>query len=408
MKQTASAEAHGRLDFLGGVADYSGSLVLEMPIRAVTRVDISRVAPPEFRLSSAAYGRCRVPAGGFLDTGDESEARQWLAERGAPPWTSYVLGSLWVLCRTRGLRLEGGLSFRVRSRVPEGMGVGSSAALEVATLRALGRVVGARWQGTELARLGQQAENRIVGAPCGLMDQLTAEHGKAGCLLPIVCRPDLLRESVPLPRGVTVVGWASGVKHAVSASPYARARTATFMGKRIFEEKTGRQWNHAAEITPSLFDRVAPRLIPESISGRWFAKRYGKTADPLSVVDRTVDYAVRSALRFPIEENFRAELAESLLRAGSDRLEHRLCQTGELMLESHAGYSALGLGARETDQMIDALLSLGPEQGIYGGRTSGGGSGGTVVVLLKKSAVGKLAALAKQVQFNGTSTTLIR
>ena len=58
--------------------------------------------------------------------------------------------------------------------------------------------------------------------------------------------------------------------------------------------------------------------------------------------------------------------------------------------------------------MIDALLSLGPEQGIYGGRTSGGGSGGTVVVLLKKSAVGKLAALAKQVQFNGTSTTLIR
>ena len=159
---------------------------------------------------------------------------------------------------------------------------------------------------------------------------------------------------------------------------------------------------------PSLFDRFAPRLIPESISGRWFAKRYGKTADPLSVVDRTVDYAVRSALRFPIEENFRAELAESLLRAGNDRLEHRLCQTGELLLKSHAGYSALGLGAPETDQMMDALLSLGPEQGIYGGRTSGGGSGGTVVVLLKNSAVGKLAALAKQVQFNGTSTTLIR
>ena len=408
MKQTAVAEAPGRLDFFGGVADYSGSLVLEMPIRATTRVEVTRIAKPEFRLSSAGYGGWIVPAEGFLAARDESRARQWLADHEAPPWTSYVLGSLWVLCRAKGLSLEGGLSFRVRSRVPEGMGVGSSAALEVATLRALGRLMGARWQGTELARLGQQAENRIVGAPCGLMDQLTAEHGKAGCLLPIVCRPDLLRESVPLPRGVTVVGWASGVKHAVSASPYARARTATFMGKRIFEEKTGRRWNHAAEITPSLFDRFAPQLIPESISGRWFAKRYGKTADPLSVVDRGIEYAVRSALRFPVGESFRSELAESLLRAGSDRLEQRLCQTGELMLESHAGYSALGLGAPETDQMIDALLSLGPEQGIYGGRTSGGGSGGTVVVLLKKSAVGKLAALAKQVQFNGTSTTLIR
>ena len=408
MKRTASGEAPGRLDFLGGVADYSGSLVLEMPIRATTRVAVSRIPELEFRLSSAGYGRWIIPAEGFLAARDESRARQWLAKRQAPAWTSYVLGSLWVLCRAKGVSLGGGLSFQVRSRVPEGMGVSSSAALEVATLRALGRLIDVRWDGTELARLGQQAENRIVGAPCGLMDQLTAEHGKPGCLLPIVCRPDLLRKPVPLPRGVTVVGWASGVKHAVSASPYATARTATFMGKRIFEEKTGRRWNHAAEIPPSLYDRFATRLVPESISGRWFSKRYGKTADPLSVVDRARDYAVRSALRFPVEENFRVELAESLLRGGGDRLEQRLVQTGELMLESHAGYSALGLGAPETDQMIDALLSLGPEQGVYGGRTSGGGSGGTVVVLLKKGAVGKLAALAKRVQFNGTSTTLIR
>ena len=408
MKRAAAAEAPGRLDFLGGVADYSGSLVLEMPIAATTRVAVSRIPEPEFRLSSRGYGRWGVPAEGFLTARDESRARQWLAEHQAPAWTSYVLGSLWVLCRAKRLSLHGGLSFHVRSRVPEGMGVSSSAALEVAALRALGRLMDVRWEGTELARLGQQAENRIVGAPCGLMDQLTAEHAKPGCLLPIVCRPDLLRKRVLLPRGVTVVGWASGVKHAVSASPYAAARTATFMGKRIFEEKMGRRWDHAAEITPSLFERFVPQLVPESIGGRWFSKRYGETADPLSVVDRAADYAVRSALRFPVEENFRAELAESLLRARGDRLDERLRQTGELMLESHAGYSALGLGAPETDQMIDALLSLGPEQGVYGGRSSGGGSGGTVVVLLKKNALAKLAALVKQVQFNRTSTTLIR
>ncbi len=89
-------------------------------------------------------------------------------------------------------------------------------------------------------------------------------------------------------------------------------------------------------------------------------------------------------LKFPIEENFRYGLAESLLRGGRERLEERLRQAGELMLQSHAGYSALGLGSPETDQMVDALNTLGSEHGVYGGRSSGGGSGGTLVVLLKK------------------------
>ena len=283
----------------------------------------------------------------------------------------------------------------------------SSAALEVATLRALGRLAGAKFEGTELARLGQQAENQIVGAPCGLMDQLAADHGRAGSLLPIVCRPDILRKPIPLPPGFVVIGWASGVKHAVAASPYATARTATFMGKRIFEEKTGRSWRHAAEITPSHFHKLAPAVLPESISGRWFTKRYGATADPLVVVSAKQTYNVRSALRFPIEENFRCGLAESLFRGGGERLEDRMRQAGELMLQSHAGYGALGLGSPETDQMIDALNTLGPEQGIYGGRSSGGGSGGTVVVLLKKNARGKLARLAKEVKFNDRPAPLI-
>ena len=77
------------------------------------------------------------------------------------------------------------------------------------------------------------------------------------------------------------------------------------------------------------------------------------------------------------------------------------------MLQSHAGYSALGLGAPETNQMISALRELGPGQGIYGGRSSGGGSGGTVVVLLKKNAGSKLAELAKEVKFNDKPASLI-
>ncbi len=411
MTRNAIAEVPGRLDFMGGVADYSGSLVLQMPIRARTRVRVWRIDERLLRLSSDGHGAWATPAEPFCalleSAADEAAAREFLQDHEAPPWAVYLLGCLWVFCRAKGWLPRAGLSFEVQSPVPEGMGVASSAALEVATLRALGRLAGAKFEGTELARLGQQAENRIVGAPCGLMDQLAADHGRAGSLLPIVCRPDILRKPIPLPAGFAVIGWPSGVKHAVAASPYATARTATFMGKRIFEEKTGQAWKHAAEISPSHFHKLASSVLPESISGCWFAKRYGATADPLAVVSAGRTYNVHSALRFPIEENFRCELAESLFRGGGERLEDRMRQAGELMLQSHAGYSALGLGSPETDQMIDALNTLGPEQGIYGGRSSGGGSGGTVVVLLKKSARSKLARLAKEVKFNDRPAALI-
>ena len=78
------------------------------------------------------------------------------------------------------------------------------------------------------------------------------------------------------------------------------------------------------------------------------------------------------------------------------------------MLQSHEGYTSLGLGSPESDQMVKALVSLGAEKGIYGARASGGGSGGTVVVLARKAALPELTALVKQVRFNEIPTTLIR
>ena len=117
---------------------------------------------------------------------------------------------------------------------------------------------------------------------------------------------------------------------------------------------------------------------------------------------------MRDSLRFPVEEDFRSELAVSLLSSatGRRRGEH-LRQIGELMLQSHAGYSSIGLGSPATDAMVDALHESGPDLGIYGGRVSGGGSGGAVVVLLEKSALGRLEELANKVKFNATGTSLI-
>ena len=360
MNPSVTAEAPDRLDFLGGVADYSGSLALEIPIRASTRVRISETRSRRVIVSSLGHGKCSADLGPLLAAADPAAVRAYLNSAAAPHWSRYVLGCLWMLSQAKSWRPLRGLRFQITSRTHESQGVSSSAALEVSTLRALGRFARVQWSGTELARLAQAAENQIVGAPCGLMDQLAVEHGRHGSLIPILCRPDQVRKPILLPAGPAIVGWPSGVQHAVSGSPYAIARTATFMGKRIFERKLGRRFDYAAWISPAAFRR---NPIPETISGHTFLVRYRNTSDPLSRVDRRRSYRVRSALQFPIEENHRCELAELLLR------------------DRRAG-------------------------GVYGTRTSGG-SGGTVVILLQLRTLPKIRALARSAEFRHTSSSLI-
>ena len=84
-------------------------------------------------------------------------------------------------------RLSGGLRILVDSRVPEGKGVSSSAAVEVATMRAVAALANYdELTGTELGRLCQVAENRVVGAPCGIMDQMTSALGRENELLALL------------------------------------------------------------------------------------------------------------------------------------------------------------------------------------------------------------------------------
>jgi L-arabinokinase len=277
------------------------------------------------------------------------------------------------------------------------MGVSSSAALEVATLRALERLSGHAFAGTALARLAQRAENELVGAPCGLMDQLAAAHGTAGALLPILCRPDVLAPPLPLPSGVVVAGWPSGVAHAVSGTPYGTARTAAFMAKAIIARGLGRRLDHLAEATPEEVATIDRDALPARLSGREFTSRHGGVDDPLSRVDPDRDYPVRAAAEFATGENARAAAGVALLGRTADHDPAELAATlGGLMGQSHRGYSAIGLGAPETDAMVEAIRRHGPAHGFYGARVSGGGCGGTVVVLLATAALPALRRLAAE------------
>ena len=338
--------APGRLDLLGGVADYAGALVLETPTRATTTV----TAEPADAL---VVGPARLEVDGAMD----AEA---LAD--FPRWTHYLLGVAIVLVR-HGVIEPPHVELTVHSDVPVAVGVSSSAALEVATARALGADV----DPLRLARLCQEAENHLVGAPCGVMDQVAVSMGVPGELLPILCRPASVRPSVPLD-GLEVVGWPTGAEHDVSGVPYRRARAAAFMGRRMLG---GQGW--ISELT-------GVDALPEAVAGGEFLDRWGGHGDDVTTVDPDETYPVRAATSFGVEEHIRSEA----FLTGAE--------PGPLMAASHDGYDAMGLGHPAADAVVEEALA---HPGVLGARSSGGGSGGTVVVLCERGALDDVDGLIR-------------
>ena len=195
------------------------------------------------------------------------------------------------------------------SEVPQSVGVSSSAALEVATARALGA---GGIDPLRLASLCQEAENQVVGAPCGIMDQVVVAMGRTGAVLPILCRPASVASPLPmLPDGIEVVGRPTGAEHDVSGAPYRRARAAAFMGKRIVEERS-----RAAVAVGERAARSAVAELPEALDGAAFLDRWGTTDDAITTVDPDETYPVRAATRFGVEEHRRGEAALAALGDG--------------------------------------------------------------------------------------------
>jgi galactokinase len=399
--------APGRLDLIGGIADYSGALVLELPLACATYAAVQRTSEPTITIRSIgaddqnsvlAYN---IPLDAFAPGGEVlplHEAYALLNRQPENAWAAYVLGPLATFAEAHGLQLPHGLRILIVSTVPAGKGVSSSAAIEVACLQAITATLGPQPAGRELAILCQRAENLVVGAPCGIMDQMTVACGEAGRLLALRCQPAELEEPVVLPAGLEVWGIDSGIRHAVGGSDYRSVRVGAFMGYRIIAELAGLPvtamapgkvriddpyWQgYLANIPPAEWERRYRDHVPEQLDGAQFLARYGGLTDPVTAVDPGHRYAVRQPTAHPIYEHQRVRLFRALLQGGAGREEERRL-LGELMEQAHASYSACGLGSDGTDRLVDLVREHGPAAGVYGAKITGGGSGGVVAVLAR-------------------------
>ncbi len=244
----------------------------------------------------------------------------WAVE---PAWARYVAGVVAVL------KPQVGAVGTVRTTLPVGAGMSSSAALEVAVALALG------FEGTpqELALACQQAEHLATGVPSGVMDQLASAMGQEGHAL-LMDFTSLEVVPVPMPAGVDVVVAHSGEARALAGSAYAERRA---------------QCEAAAEIIGPLREASEFHLA--------------RLEDPL---------LLRRA-RHVVTENRRVlEFADCLWMGD-------LAGAGRLMAASH---QSLASDFEVSTPALDALVAeLSAVPGVYGARLTGAGFGGCVVAL---------------------------
>ncbi len=390
------ARAPGRLDVMGGIADYSGATVCEMPLAEAAFVALQGREDDEIHVRTTADVAVKeVTINARELPVDYEAARRKLAPNEATQWAAYVLGAFTVLACEGGLNIAAGANILLDSAVPLGKGVSSSAAIEVATLSALTAAASIELSSYELAVFAQIIENRVVGAPCGLMDQLTSVFGEQDHLLRIYCQPNGAIKALPIPDGVHFIGLDSGLQHAVTGARYGEVRVAAFMGYRIiadylnlkFEISELRQVRiddpiyrgFLCNIPLPVFRSKFLPLLPEQMSGAEFLARFGGITDPVTQVDPNKTYMIRAATTHPVEEEARVQQFMTLLAEPIGRAQ--LIALGELMYQAHASYSRCGLGSATTDALVEAVRQSGPDSGVFGAKITGGGSGGTVAVL---------------------------
>jgi galactokinase len=326
------ADAPGRVNLIGEHTDYHDGFVLPSAVPQRTNVTLRVRGDRHVRARSAD-----VPGEITFEIGAETKGRGW---------GDYVQGLTWVLTQ-QGHRLHG-FDLAVRSDVPLGSGLSSSAALEVATLRAMRAAFDLDLDDVALARAAQRAEVEFVGAPVGIMDQMASSlAGEHDALF--LDTMTLAFERIPLPSSLDLVVIDSGVAHRHAGGDYVtRRRESEEAARRLGVERL----RHAP---PDALTRLA--ALPPVLARR---------------------------ARHVITENSRVIEARAALRHAD------LAALGRLFRASHA---SMRDDYEITIPEIDLLVRLADAHPrAFGARMTGGGFGGAIVIAAAEGSGREVAA----------------
>ena len=340
----------GRLNLIGEHVDYVGGLVLPLAINRGTTV--TAAAAPRGTgtvLTSRAKGHSLS-----LPPGDAWSRRTAPAER----WANYPLGTL-ALLRTAGVALPD-LHLEISGDLPLGGGLSSSASLMVATAVAALAVAGVdadAFGRLRLAKLCQRAETEWAGVPCGLMDPAIAALGRADHAIVLDCRDEHV-EFVPIPAGIEVVVFDSGVRHRLADGGYATRRNSVEEAGRAVAAAGGGSLRQLAERDDG------PEFLAKLGLGETTLRRGRHVVAEIGRVRRAV---------------------EAMRRDGpGDR-----GRLGATLFEGHA--SLRDDFAVSVDE-LDAIVEAAGEAGAIGARLTGAGFGGCAIALVERGTSDAVAA----------------
>ncbi|AFK19258.1 galactokinase [Haloferax mediterranei ATCC 33500] len=326
------ALAPGRVNLVGGHTDYNDGLCLPMAVDRYVAVaarprddDLLRVHATDFD------GTARIAPG------DDPDG-----------WAAYIAAVARVLREQVPIP---GSDLAIASTVPSGAGLSSSAALELATGRALLAVADAELPTTDLALACWRAEREGVGVECGILDQFAVGLCKSDSALFLDCRTREY-EHVPLGGAVGILVIDTGVSHELADSGYNDRVRECREAVTALRDASGRPLDTLRDVDRDLLESHADALEP-------------------------VHY--RRA-KHVVTENERVNVARDALSAGDFE------RVGEAMV---AGHESLRDEYEVSSPELDAAVELATEvDGVYGARMTGGGFGGSAVALVDGDELG--------------------
>jgi galactokinase len=331
--------APGRVNLIGEHTDYNEGFVLPFAIDRRTYAAVGERSDQLARIASAF-------------TGEEVEFEiSQIQRETVSGWSAYPLGVAWSLIQS-GAKSQG-FDLYVESNVPVGAGLSSSAAIECSVALALNDLWGSGFSRSDLAKVGQRAENEIVGAPTGIMDQTASLFGQVDHAVFLDCRtleakPTwlALREN-----GLEILVMDTRVAHRLTDGGYAARRQSC---------------EEAAEImgVASLRD---------------------VTEESLEASRDLLEDVVYKRARHVVTENERVTQTVELLSSSGPKA------IGQLMIESHASMrDDFQISISELDVAVETAIA----EGAIGARMTGGGFGGAAIALIES---GKVASLSTAV-----------
>lgn len=338
-RQTVIGEAPGRVNLIGEHTDYSGGFVLPTVIPQTTAVAVAAAADEQSRCWSHS-----VP--------HEQQAARFTvgAEAKTGTWVDYVQGATAVL-RTAGHKVRG-FDAVIRSEVPLGSGLSSSASLAVAVLRALRELFHLHIDDIVLAGLARRVETDFIGVPVGVMDPIACALGAANHALFLDTR-NLAWQLVRIPSTCEIAVINSGLSHSHATGGYRTRRQELEVGMRALGV------HELRELSDAQAARVA--VLP----------------DPH-----------RKRVRHVLSENQRVVDAVEALR------KRDIVRFGALMDASHVSLrDDYEVSTPEIDKLVELARS---QKGVLGARITGGGFGGSIVVLTQAGQAAKVAQAVAQ------------